>query len=231
DDLVVKQLNKVEATSTVKTVSTPEPVSNNNAVTNNNEPYLEDFSSNVKNWTTKKNDSAEIQLKEGKYLCDNKKTGELISAQSIYLPQAYNYSISISTSHVSGVNTGGYGLLFGHGTGNTYYAFEITSDGNFHVIKSGRGNVVQELVKWAKSPAIKKGNNSVNILAVQKDSANWKFLINNQEVASCQSERLIGNGIGMIVKQKQLIAFDNLEIKRSQGPYVPPAGPGNRIRN
>jgi hypothetical protein len=231
DDLIVKQLNKVDAPPTVKTFSTPQPVANNNAATNNNEPFIEDFSSNAKNWNTIKNDSAEIQLKDGKYLCDNKKAGELMSTQSVYLPQGYNYSVSISASHISGVNTGGYGLLFGHGTGNNFYAFEITAEGNFHVIKSGRGNSVQELVKWTPSAAIKKGNNTVNILTLQKDSVNWKFLINNQQVASCVAERLIGNGIGMMVKQKQMIAFDNLEIKRNQGTYTRPVTPGSRIRN
>jgi hypothetical protein len=226
DDLIVKQLNKVDAQPQVKTVSSPEPVvSNNNAVSNNNEPYKEDFSTNANNWNTVKNDSTEIQLKDGKYFCNNKRTGDLVSVQSIYLPQAYNYSVSISASHISGVNTGGYGLLFGHGSGNAFFAFEITTEGNFHVIKSGRGNSVQELVKWTASSAIKKGNNTVNTLTVQKDSTTWKFLINNQQVGSCPSERLLSNGTGIIVKQKQLIAFDNLEIKRDQGTYAPPASP------
>jgi len=171
----------------------------------------EDFSNNLRGWPESDDEYATTSVKDGKYHYNNYK----LYGYSFFptdLTDYEDYSISLTTTHIKG-DSGYYGLCFGYKDLDNHYEFLITQDGKFSVFRF-QAKKVTRLISLTPSPAIKKGDNVLNILSVRQDQKIWKFYVNDQQVGSSPSQPFYGDAIGICVGDKQTVDFDDLIAKQ-----------------
>ncbi len=81
------------------------------------------------------------------------------------------------------IDAPGFGLLFRHRDTNNFYAFMISGDGYYQVIRRLEG-VDQVLSDWAATPAILQGQ-AVNTVRVVGQGEEFRFFINDIQVSLC----------------------------------------------
>ena len=180
----------------------------------------EDFNSNKLKWPSGTDTSVSWKLENGRYYREQFKGLSYSTIVPVDLNPNQNYSVSLKTTHISGVNNDAYGIIFGATNNEISFAFAISSNGQF-IIHKRENTVLKRIVDWTTATAIEKRDNMENILKVKKEANTWKFYINDILVKSIPAEKLYGYNFGIVSGGKQAIAFDDLVVKQQLDPLTP----------
>jgi hypothetical protein len=88
--------------------------------------------------------------------------------------------VSVQATHVSGPDTGGYGIVMRRTPGNRY-EFDITGKGEWYVLKQV-SKQFSYLVGPAPDSAVKTGLGATNALKVRAQGDHFEFWVNNVKV-------------------------------------------------
>lgn len=94
-----------------------------------------------------------------------------------------DFDAIVETTQVGGPDDNGFGMVFRHQNNDNYYAFLISGDGYYQVIRRLNG-VDEVLSDWASSPAIAQGQ-ATNTIRIIGQGDTFTFLINDIAVPLC----------------------------------------------
>ena len=110
----------------------------------------------------------------------------------------------VTATAVSGPLNNGFGLMFMlDDSSDTFYAFEISSDGYIDIYYCADAcETYIALVGdgWFPSPAVNQGLNEPNTLLVQVIDGEMTFFVNDEEVGQAQDRTLSSGNIGLLVE-------------------------------
>ncbi len=187
-------------------------------------PFFDGFDDNKMGWSVQNNETANINVKDGSYNFDYKKTTEgWETHKSFDLDQSKDFKIETLIVKKSGETGYGYGLMWGKNAAGDFYSFNITGTGYYRIAKSKNGTF-SDIVAWKTSSEIKKDNGPYNILKIEKFGNTINFYINDAKVESLPFESFYGNQIGFVVYNKQAIEINYLSVyyltKKDEPPVV-----------
>jgi hypothetical protein len=172
----------------------------------------EDFTGNINQWLIQDNLNDSIKIADGKYVMEGLNESTRLSVIPVRFGNAKSYSISVLAEHVSGADNYAYGIYLSNKKGNSSYCFVISSRGyyKFYGYEKDR---YKQLADWTEHSYVKKGNNAVNKLTMNKEDNNWKLYINDKLIGTVPITISIKDPlVGFIRSNKQKVAFDDFMI-------------------
>ncbi len=156
----------------------------------------------VGSWATGSNDEVSGQVAGGVYEL------EVTADSGIYWTTGGqdfgNGTYEVAATAVDGPLNNGYGMLIRlDGESNSFYAFEVSSDGYVWIGRCDDGcNNVEALVSggWFASNAVNQGLNQTNFLRVEAKGPAMIFYLNGVEVGRASDSTLTGGDIGLFVE-------------------------------
>jgi hypothetical protein len=122
-----------------------------------------------------------------------------------------NGVIEVQVSQVSGDLAAWHGLVFRRVSKGNYYAFQITSNGYWRMIKVVNGTGT-EVVPFVPNQAIQKGLNTSNTLVVRADGPHCDLFINGTQVGQADDSTYTTGATGLDGVQGGEAVFTNFSI-------------------
>ena len=181
--------------------------------------YQENFD-NKGNWPTGSNDKRELNVYNGRYYFEHKRTEKSwrISTTSFSLDTSKDFDLEISIQKVSGVENSGISFLYDFKDENNYKEFGYSASGYFRVAESVN-NSYKNLKEWTKSDKIKTGNYGVNTLKVSKKGNTVTFYINNSSLYTTSYKNFVGKKMAITLYKNQKISIDYIRAKQKTSSY------------
>jgi hypothetical protein len=107
-----------------------------------------------------------------------------VSVSSTVRWQFADFDYSVMTAAVGGPVDNGYGVVFRYRDPANHYAFYVSSDGYYKVVRTLNGQSV-DLSAWMESPLVNPGLGAVNTLRVVGVGDTFRFYLNGQAVPVC----------------------------------------------
>ncbi len=148
------------------------------------EDYTEDFSASVNSGTY--------------YLSHKRAVGSKSFDIPVKMYLGDNYFIETEGMFRAGDKNGGYGIVWGKGTGG-FYSFVITPGGKFFIRKMTTGRAGQYLLGPINTKHINTGERGKNKLRVQYAAGEIMFFINDKYAGHIPNEPYFGNNAGIIL--------------------------------
>jgi hypothetical protein len=181
------------------------------------EPYLETFDT-AGNWGVGSDLNTIGEIVDGRYelLVRTEIDRFWTNAGRVFANGVYE----VEATHIAGPIDNGYGMLFRiDDRSNSFYAFQVSSDGYIWIAYCGDGCLEERpLVQngWFASTAVNQGLNATNRLRVHADGSNFTFYVNDQEVGRATDNAIARGDIGLAVETfgegGVRIAFDNFSV-------------------
>ena len=181
--------------------------------------FKDSFSDNTNGWFTGADQNYSIKIERNKY------TFNVIPESHWYHSNRYanidiakDFSVSVSTEWLGGIDNWGYGIEFCYDIDKkSTNMFQISSNGYYSIIKS-ENDIWTDVKKWTTNAAIKKGKSEKNILTVNKVGRFFFFYVNDIFLESIPANTLFGKNFGLKVSSSQRVDFDDFEIIGSMMP-------------
>lgn len=123
------------------------------------------------------------------------------AAFSSAAPHAGNFDLRVTLAAIAGPVDNGFGVLFRlQDGGNTtitddaYYAFQISSDGYYRLVRRIEG-AEREISTWIASDVVRQGLGAVNTLRVIAQGDSFQFFINDQPAPLCIPDDPTGRSV------------------------------------
>ena len=171
------------------------------------------MSSNTNAWGSRNTEGkTDFSFSGGKYFFDHQQTVKgWQTIIPIEIDQFKDFEIEVLLNKVSGVQDYGYGLVWGAQNVNNKFAFLISGDGHWKVLKLTDGDK-ENIVEWTKSSYINKGDYSTNKLTVRKRSSTLYFYVNESFVKEIPYQAFYGGKVGFHIYNQIKIAIDWLSV-------------------
>ncbi len=176
--------------------------------------FQDNFDNNVNGWIIEDNNNAALQIQTGAYIFENKRNdNSYVTSMRFnnFSTSDMNFGIEVSIEKISGVDSYGYGLIFGKDSQN-YYVFYIASNGHYAIAENING-ITSPIIPWKKT-SISNTGNSTNQLLVKKNGDITRFYINNKYVDEVSNLYYYGSTIGFVIERNQKIAIHYLTIAK-----------------
>ena len=170
------------------------------------------YTDNRNDWSTSKNESVDLDIRNGNYYFDHKRAkGGWSSTIVKYIDTSRDFKILADIKKESGILNNGYGIVFGRKDSDNQNLFFVNGNGSYSInkIKNGKDNFIKQ---WVNSSAIRKGNGGYNVLKVVKVGSKLEYYINNTKVYTDYSPEFFGDRLGYIVYDKQKISIAYLSV-------------------
>ena len=172
----------------------------------------EDFSANKNKWIIKTSAAGLTDIKDGKFISEGYTDSSQNIAVPVKLDAVKNFSVSVSATHLSGVDNYAYGIYIGNDKGDQFYSFAISAIG-FYKFFGHEDGKNRQFIDWTAHPLLNKESGAENNISIIKEGTNIKLNINNQLVATIPNIVLPDNvTIALTRANKQRVAFDNLLV-------------------
>ena len=172
----------------------------------------EDFTGNTNQWLIQDDFNDSVKIADGKYVMEGLNESTRLSVIPVRFDNAKSYSISVLAEHVSGADNYAYGIYLSNKKGNSSYCFVISSKGYYKFYGHDKDRYKQ-FADWTEHSYVKKGNNAVNKLTMNKEDNNWKLYINDKLIGTVPITISIKDPlVGSIRSNKQKVAFDDFMI-------------------
>ena len=89
----------------------------------------EDFSANKNKWIIKTSTTDLTDIKDGKFILEGFTDSSQNVAVPVQLDSVKNFSVSVTATHLSGVDNYAYGIYIGNDKGDHFYSFTISAIG------------------------------------------------------------------------------------------------------
>lgn len=181
-------------------------------ITSTKSILFDGFNNNTNNWLLQNNSSARLAIENGEYVFSHRRNnGGWSSTISKYINTSRNFRISAQIKKTSGIQNNGYGITFGKKNNDNQNHFLISGDGSYKIVKYENG-IRTYLKDWTKSNYIRRGNNALNYLKIQKVGNAYKFYINSDLVLTSYSVKWYGDRSGFTVYDNQTIKIGYLSM-------------------
>jgi hypothetical protein len=170
------------------------------------------YTDNRNSWSTLKNENVSLDIKDGNYYFDHTRvSGGFSSTITKYIDTSRDFKILADIKKESGIQTNGYGIVFGRKDKDNQNLFYVNGNGSYSINKldNGKNNYLKQ---WAKSSAIRKGNGGYNILKVVKVGNKLEYYINNTKVYTDYNPKFFGDRLGYILYDQQKISIAYLSV-------------------
>ncbi|MBI3511534.1 MAG: hypothetical protein HY064_12805 [Bacteroidetes bacterium] len=171
------------------------------------------FDDNSSGWLTRNDDSAKVYIDSGQLDAEIKYDGDFLDAKGAVIDSMKPFRAEISTGYISGAANIPYGLCWGAGDVNNYFAFYITGDGRYG-FKMQTNNVWKEII--APTPNSFINVKGVNWLRVNAVNVNGKMklnlCINELVVKTIDFMAPYGTFFGIYIGGRQHLLFDNFIV-------------------
>jgi len=173
----------------------------------------EDFSDNYLNWIEDSDDEMIAEVRDGYYLFEHKREeGSYFLWNYVDIVPEYDFEISTTITHSSGVHDYGYGITWGMEDVDNLYCFNISDNGYYRY-----GKYVDDewtnLIDWTESDVL-RSNNATNTLTIRKSNDQYNFFINGEWVDSYRFESFFGGYIGFVIFRNQFIKIHDLVVRQ-----------------
>jgi hypothetical protein len=104
-----------------------------------------------------------------------------------YVPARWSFAdfdVSVKARALTGPDNNGFGVVFRMRDAGNYYAFLISSDGFYQVVRAVDG-VSKEVSTWIRSDWVNQGMDADNLLRVLAKGDQFSFFINGEPVTLC----------------------------------------------
>jgi hypothetical protein len=178
----------------------------------------EDFDDNLSGWPV----GDDARIRGGEYVL-NSQDGYPFTVRNTSLDQiAFDFSYEGEMTFLDGDRGAGYGLVFGYLDADNYYAFLVTRNGQYLVIREEDGQV-EQLIPWSSLPVPPDDNYT---LLVQGDYKTMPgpgmvhqydlyFFVDDEPVATVMVDDVLdlSGWYGIFVSKDLNVAFDWLESR------------------
>lgn len=151
--------------------------------------YLATFDTSAEDWSLSQGRLKTQILESGVLRVEVGEVDSLPFAQAS--PHFGDVDVSVATTVMDGPENNGFGLIFRLQTGDntapgddSFYLFEISSDGYYRVLRSLNG-IQRELSTWIPSAVINTGLGVANSLRVVAKGNEFQFFVNDQSIELC----------------------------------------------
>jgi hypothetical protein len=173
----------------------------------------DNFNNSGSGWSVSTNDEREKTYKSGKYSIIVKKPKWLFISWAPRESFPADFEVKVDARQVAGP-TGKYGIIWGK-DGDNYYAFTISSDGRYRLLKRVKDVWQTNPVSWTNSPAIKRGTGS-NQLKVNVIGNSITLIVNDTVLTTVKGSSFGPGKIGLVGGSFDdtdvEVQFDNLMI-------------------
>jgi len=125
-----------------------------------------------------------------------------------------DFRLEVDARKVAGPDDNGFGVVVRYRDSANFYAFEISSDGYYAVLKLVNGGW-EALAPWSASPHINQGE-STNHLTLIAQGANFSFSVNGEHLVDVVDTSYAEGDIGLLAGTYSeggvRIHFDNVEV-------------------
>jgi hypothetical protein len=210
-DLAKNRLNKLE--SSVKPSESPKPIEKVRAsdLIWSLVVFEDRFDANIHQWLEESTSDYSFEVKEGKYIIEQKTEGGRFASRPIAINQTDDFKIECTLQKINGINGYAYGPVWGLKDYNNYHYFWITGDGRFVVGKIENGKFI-DTISWAEPNIPINKFNSTNRLTIKKERDQVQYFINDNFVGKTRFEPFFGSFVGFFVWNKQRIAIEDLVV-------------------
>ncbi len=132
--------------------------------------------------------------------------------------QGNDFHLEVETALANKCTSGDrYGLLFRAQDPANYYVFQIDCDGRYRLARyvSAAGT---PLIDWTDTPAIQRGSQAANTLAVTAQGSSFSLAINGEPLATASDSVFAGGRFGLTVganiTKNFTVIFDNLRVSK-----------------
>ncbi len=176
--------------------------------------YSEDFSSSKSGWPYVSDEYFKKSFKNGAY--------HLTIVPADYWdwvsgPSRLNFTdfiLEVEATKEAGPDDNVFGLVVRKIDAGNYYAFLLSSDGYYMIVKR-ENNSWAYASEWVKSSAIKTGN-STNLIKVTGEGDKLALYANGEKLADYNDSTFGYGGVGLFVQTQSegnvTIGFDNLKV-------------------
>ena len=175
--------------------------------------FKDDFSSNKNNWAVSNKSESNLEIRNGKYYFEHKRTSRgWTSSRIVDIDESKDFEIESRILKIDGIRNNGYGFVFGRKDADNQFVFTISANGSYSIDQyiNGKFTAIKD---WTKSSYIKTGNNVYNTLKIKKERGFIKFYVNDRYLTLYTHKPFMGKRFGYVVYQKQKIGIDDLTIK------------------
>ena len=180
--------------------------------------FSDSFIDNMNNWFSnydfKDSVYAYVTLleKNNFYRFENYSQGQYAITLPYTPPTDKNYSISVATTHRSGVTNYSYGLRFGLSDSYNSYDVRIASNGYYRIVKWADGKS-SDLAPWTTSSYINQGT-TPNTIEVRLYDGYFEFYLNDHYITRINDYKPFGRLAAFVIDSRQSVEFDDLVIKK-----------------
>lgn len=172
--------------------------------------FEDNFYDNSNNWSTRDDESVSLQVLNGKYSFEHKRsTGWWGTWRNIEINTYSDFSLSCNTLWMNGIENNSFELLWGLSDANNYFAFGVSANGYF-IYRMEIEGTSKNLIEWTMSDYINK--NGSNRITVKKIGSDYEFYINNNYVGKYKFDDFFGPKVGLGVNMNQKVLFDDLKV-------------------
>lgn len=129
-----------------------------------------------------------------------------------------DFIMEVKATPMSGPDENSYGIVFRYQNEDNFYSYEISSDGQFAVMKTADGKR-KPLVSWSKTGYVNQGKNS-NILEVVCEGQSMDFYVNGEYLTGVNDNTFkkgaIGLTAGTFTRKGVRVDFDNLRVSETE---------------
>lgn len=177
--------------------------------------WREDFEHNNGIWTLGEGDDYKLDMKDGLLLATAKKNGLWIT-QEVAPDRGKDHRIGITLRIDSATPTDYAGLIWDFRDKDNYYAFLVTQDGRYGVLRRDGGKSAL-IMGWISSPEI-MGRGRFNTLEVRRSGSDLVFSINGKDHNRMSFAGLAGKEVGFIFSGTQTAAIDEMHMYETRSP-------------
>jgi len=159
--------------------------------------FSDDFSASNAQWSTYNQPGAVIEIKDGKLRV--RVDDPYYDFWSTNGQSFTNVEVEINAEKVSGPDNNNYGLICRYVDSENYYAFLISSDGYYGILRVLEGNYqLLSSDSMQESPVIKPGS-AINHLRADCVGTQLVFFVNGEFLTTVEDAALIKGQTGVIV--------------------------------
>lgn len=169
--------------------------------------FEDSFDNNNNRWNTEQNGNSCIRrIGEGTYTFENRARQANGALSKAYLPPVDGFTLQCLANHKSGVDSTGFGLMWGFKDWKNFQEFTINSKGKCFYSNVYKGK--RKKVSGVYTPS----TDGKNLLKVMLADSILHFFVNGNEVFAAIREPSASDNIGFIVYDKQVVAFDDISL-------------------
>jgi len=183
--------------------------------------YNETYSNKDGDWPEGNNSNRELEVKNGKYYFEHKRTDKNwnVRTPDLNIDLSGDFEIETSIERISFNNKNhAFGLMFGNKDDENTFHFYLSD--NQYRVSDKRNNEYVNYKGWVTSSAINTGTYATNKFKVKKVGSKISFYINGTFLKSKDYNTFKGKKIGIYIFDKQKVAIDYIKVNQLNGNPV-----------